>query len=270
MVTFVIFTIVMIVIFKFVLNTDSNSSIDGMSLNTKSKNISYYDFKQLVRNNQIDRVYISDMNIKAVSVVNGQRFIYIAKRVTPDDTLIPLMDKYNISYSGYSDSNWFSDVLFGWIVPVLIFFGIWMFLSSRVQKSMGSGILGVGSANRVINEEKPDISFKDVAGNKEAKNEVEEITDFLKHPSRYIELGAKIPKGVLLVGPPGTGKTLLAKAVAGEASVPFFSVSGSGFIEMFVGVGAARVRDLFEQAKKVAPSIIFIDEIDAIWKKPCK
>ena len=266
MVTFVIFTIVMIVIFKFVLNTDSNSSIDGMSLNTKSKNISYYDFKQLVRNNQIDRVYISDMNIKAVSVVNGQRFIYIAKRVTPDDTLIPLMDKYNISYSGYSDSNWFSDVLFGWIVPVLIFFGIWMFLSSRVQKSMGSGILGVGSANRVINEEKPDISFKDVAGNKEAKNEVEEITDFLKHPSRYIELGAKIPKGVLLVGPPGTGKTLLAKAVAGEASVPFFSVSGSGFIEMFVGVGAARVRDLFEQAKKVAPSIIFIDEIDAIGK----
>jgi cell division protease FtsH len=131
---------------------------------------------------------------------------------------------------------------------------------------MGGGILGVGKADKMINSEKPDTKFDDVAGVDEAKDEVMEIVDFLKYPERYIELGAKIPKGVLLVGPPGTGKTLLAKAVAGEASVPFFSVSGSGFMEMFVGVGASRVRDLFAQAKKEAPSIIFIDEIDAIGK----
>ncbi|MBD3798106.1 MAG: ATP-dependent zinc metalloprotease FtsH, partial [Campylobacterales bacterium] len=134
------------------------------------------------------------------------------------------------------------------------------------SKNMGGGILGVGKSDKLINSEKPNTKFSDVAGADEAKEEVKEIVDFLKYPERYIELGAKIPKGVLLVGPPGTGKTLLAKAVAGEASVPFFSVSGSSFIEMFVGVGASRVRDLFEQAKKESPSIIFIDEIDAIGK----
>ncbi len=131
---------------------------------------------------------------------------------------------------------------------------------------MGGGVLGMGKSNKLINSEKPEVKFTDVAGAEEAKEEVKEIVDFLKHPDRYIELGAKIPKGVLLVGPPGTGKTLLAKAVAGEADVPFFSVSGSSFIEMFVGVGASRVRDLFETAKKDAPAIVFIDEIDAIGK----
>ncbi|HIC43979.1 MAG TPA: ATP-dependent zinc metalloprotease FtsH, partial [Sulfurimonas sp.] len=136
----------------------------------------------------------------------------------------------------------------------------------RMQKSMGGGILGMGNSKKLINSEKPNTKFDDVAGADEAKEEVKEIVDFLKFPDQYISLGAKIPKGVLLVGSPGTGKTLLAKAVAGEADVPFFSVSGSSFIEMFVGVGAARVRDLFEQAKKDAPSIIFIDEIDAIGK----
>jgi len=128
------------------------------------------------------------------------------------------------------------------------------------------GILGIGSSKKMINSEKPNVKFDDMAGNKEAKEEVQEVVDFLKAPDRYVRLGAQIPKGVLLVGPPGTGKTLLAKAVAGEADVPFLSVSGSAFIEMFVGVGASRVRDLFEQAKKVAPAIIFIDEIDAIGK----
>jgi cell division protease FtsH len=152
------------------------------------------------------------------------------------------------------------------MLPILIFFAIWIFLAKRMQKCMGGGILGVGKAGKMINAEKPDTRFDDVAGAEEAKEEVKEIVDFLKYPERYMELGAKIPKGVLLVGPPGTGKTLLAKAVAGEASVPFFSVSGSSFIEMFVGVGASRVRDLFEQAKKEAPAIIFIDEIDAIGK----
>lgn len=141
-----------------------------------------------------------------------------------------------------------------------------MFLASRMQRNMGSGILGMGSSKKLVNSEKPKVKFSDVAGVQEAKEEVKEIVDFLKHPDRYINLGAKIPKGVLLVGPPGTGKTLLAKAVAGEADVPFFSVSGSSFIEMFVGVGASRVRDLFENAKKEAPAIVFIDEIDAIGK----
>ena len=141
-----------------------------------------------------------------------------------------------------------------------------MFLASRMQRNMGGGILGMGSSKKLVNSEKPKVKFADVAGVQEAKEEVKEIVDFLKHPDRYINLGAKIPKGVLLVGPPGTGKTLLAKAVAGEADVPFFSVSGSSFIEMFVGVGASRVRDLFENAKKEAPAIVFIDEIDAIGK----
>jgi cell division protease FtsH len=151
------------------------------------------------------------------------------------------------------------------MLPILIFFGIWIFLARKMSKGMG-GVLGAGKADKLIDSEKPDTRFDDVQGVEEAKDEVKEIVDFLKFPERYMELGAKIPKGVLLVGPPGTGKTLLAKAVAGEASVPFFSVSGSGFIEMFVGVGASRVRDLFAQAKKEAPSIIFIDEIDAIGK----
>ena len=155
---------------------------------------------------------------------------------------------------------------YGWLLPFLIIIAIWMFFAGRMQKNMGGGILGMGNSKKLINSEKPKTKFDDVAGADEAKEEVHEIVDFLKFPERYVELGAKIPKGVLLVGSPGTGKTLLAKAVAGEAEVPFFSVSGSSFIEMFVGVGAARVRDLFEQAKKDAPSIIFIDEIDAIGK----
>jgi cell division protease FtsH len=156
--------------------------------------------------------------------------------------------------------------MFGWLFPFLIIIAIWMFFAGRMQKSMGGGILGMGNSKKMVNSEKPKTKFDDVAGVEEAKEEVQEIVDFLKYPARYVEIGAKIPKGVLLVGSPGTGKTLLAKAVAGEADVPFFSVSGSSFIEMFVGVGAARVRDLFEQAKKDAPSIIFIDEIDAIGK----
>ena len=135
-----------------------------------------------------------------------------------------------------------------------------------MQKNIGGGILGIGSAKKLINSEKPKVKFDDVAGVEEAKEEVQEIVDYLKSPDKYLRLGAKIPKGILLVGPPGTGKTLLARAVAGEASVPFFSMSASSFIEMFVGVGASRVRDLFENAKKEAPAIVFIDEIDAIGK----
>ena len=199
----------------------------------------------------------------------GQNITYTARRVIPDETLIPELEKNGIGYGGVNEENLLSDILFGWVLPIFLFFAIWMFLVKRMQKSMGGGsggILGIGSSKKMINSEKPNVKFADMAGNKEAKEEVQEVVDFLKAPDRYVRLGAQIPKGVLLVGPPGTGKTLLAKAVAGEADVPFLSVSGSAFIEMFVGVGASRVRDLFEQAKKVAPAIIFIDEIDAIGK----
>ncbi|EMO8753556.1 ATP-dependent zinc metalloprotease FtsH, partial [Campylobacter jejuni] len=217
----------------------------------------------LIESGQINQVSIGQTTIKAIS--SSHNTVYTAKKVN-DPELVSLLDSKNIAYGAYSETNWFTDILFSWILPVFIFFGIWMFLASRMQKNMGSSILGIGSSKKLVNSEKPKVKFSDVAGVEEAKEEVKEIVDFLKYPERYIKLGAKIPKGLLLVGPPGTGKTLLAKAVAGEADVPFFSVSGSSFIEMFVGVGASRVRDLFENAKKEAPAIVFIDEIDAIGK----
>ncbi len=264
---FVIFSIVLIFIFKtFGESEEGVTNALQKSGATVTKNTNYQELKELITQGQINYIGIGQTTIKAVSDKSSQKTIYIVKRVSQDGAFLTFLDEQKIPYSGFSENNWFSDMIFGWVLPIFIFFGIWMFLASRMQKSMGSGILGIGSSKRLVNSEKPKIGFDDVAGNDEAKEEVKEIVEFLKHPDKYINLGAKIPKGVLLVGPPGTGKTLLAKAVAGEASVPFFSVSGSSFIEMFVGVGAARVRDLFEQAKKEAPSIIFIDEIDAIGK----
>ncbi|MBD5164638.1 ATP-dependent zinc metalloprotease FtsH [Helicobacter sp.] len=261
---FVIFAIIAIVIFRMV--SPASGEVSKLSGATTTKTINYYELKKLIENKEVDFVAIGQTNIKATSEKGGSKIAYNAQRVNPDNTLIPLLDEKGVEYTGYNESNWLSDMLFGWVLPVFIFFAIWMFLASRMQKNMGSGILGIGSSKKLVNAEKPNVKFEDMAGNAEAKDEVVEIVDFLKNPERYAALGAKIPKGVLLVGPPGTGKTLLAKAVAGEANVPFFSVSGSSFIEMFVGVGASRVRDLFENAKKEAPSIIFIDEIDAIGK----
>ena len=257
---FAIFAVIMIIAFRGL-----SGGLDGNLMEQAgSKNVTYSDLKEMIKNKQVGQVGISEFSIRAVS--NGEpKTVYIAKRVS-DPTLVSLLDEQKIPYSAYSEANWFSDLLFSWVLPVFIFFGIWMFLASRMQRNMGGGILGMGSSKKLVNSEKPKVKFADVAGVQEAKEEVKEIVDFLKHPDRYINLGAKIPKGVLLVGPPGTGKTLLAKAVAGEADVPFFSVSGSSFIEMFVGVGASRVRDLFENAKKEAPAIVFIDEIDAIGK----
>ncbi len=271
---FAIFSIVTIIIFRtFVSPEDGTMGSQNQLTNSgnnqavsQTKKINYYELKQLIQNKRLDFVAIGQSSIKAVGFENGNKVVYITQRVNPDDTLIPLLDETGVEYSGYSENNWFTDILFGWVLPIFIFFAIWMFLASRMQKNIGGGILGMGSSKKLVSAEKPKIKFDDVAGNDEAKEEVVEVVDFLKNPDRYVLLGAKIPKGVLLVGPPGTGKTLLAKAVAGEASVPFFSVSGSSFIEMFVGVGASRVRDLFENAKKDAPSIIFIDEIDAIGK----
>ena len=258
---FAIFAVVVVLVFKGL-----NGDVDGMPIVGQSavtaKNLSYSDIKEMIKNKQVAKVGISETSIKAVD--NGGA-VYTAKRVG-DSTLVPLLEEQKIPYGAYSETNWFTEMIFSWVLPIFIFFGIWMFLASRMQRNMGGGILGMGSSKKLVNSEKPKVKFADVAGVQEAKEEVKEIVDFLKHPDRYINLGAKIPKGVLLVGPPGTGKTLLAKAVAGEADVPFFSVSGSSFIEMFVGVGASRVRDLFENAKKEAPAIVFIDEIDAIGK----
>ncbi|WP_104721661.1 ATP-dependent zinc metalloprotease FtsH [Helicobacter mesocricetorum] len=261
---FVIFAIIAIVVFRFI--SPSGDSLNAFNGVNTTKTINYYELKKLIENKEVSFVAIGQTNIKATSMSNGSKIIYNAQRVNPDNTLIPLLDEKGVEYTGYNESNWLSDMLFGWVLPVFIFFAIWMFLANRMQKNMGSGILGIGSSKKLVNAEKPNVKFEDMAGNVEAKDEVVEVVDFLRNPDRYAALGAKIPKGVLLVGPPGTGKTLLAKAVAGEANVPFFSVSGSSFIEMFVGVGASRVRDLFENAKKEAPSIIFIDEIDAIGK----
>ncbi|QKF58628.1 ATP-dependent zinc metalloprotease FtsH [Aliarcobacter lanthieri] len=270
---FVIFAIVTIFAFKTIMPenemgvTNQNQAFSGSSAN---KTIAYSELKRLISAGKIEYVGIGNTQIRAISKNDGlQRITYTARRVVPDETLIPELEKNAIGYGGINEENVLSDILFGWVIPIFLFFAIWMFLVKRMQKSMGGGsggILGIGSSKKMINSEKPNVKFDDMAGNKEAKEEVQEVVDFLKAPDRYVRLGAQIPKGVLLVGPPGTGKTLLAKAVAGEADVQFLSVSGSAFIEMFVGVGASRVRDLFEQAKKVAPAIIFIDEIDAIGK----
>ena len=273
LVIFAIFSVLIILLFKTMVEPTNgmnsmgeNSAKAGGFTQATTRNINYYELKQLIKEGKINYVAIGQTMIKAVADNNGMRTIYYVKKVGEDNTLIPLLDKKKIPYGGYNETNWLTEILFSWVIPIFIFFGIWMLLTSRMQKNMGGGILGMGSSKKLVNSEKPKVTFDDVAGVEEAKEEVKEIVDFLKYPERYMNLGAQIPKGVLLVGPPGTGKTLLAKAVAGEADVPFFSVSGSSFIEMFVGVGASRVRDLFENAKKEAPAIIFIDEIDAIGK----
>ena len=272
LVVFIVFSIVTIMAFKSFfpeneMGTNTGTSVYGKSVN---KTIAYSEVKKMINNGQIEYVGIGETNIKAITKpIGGVVTTYTARKVGVDDTLIPVLEKQGINYGGVNEQNLLADMLFGWVLPLFFFFAIWMFLARRMSKSMGGGaggILGMGGAKKMINSEKPKVKFSDMAGNKEAKEEVSEIVEFLRNPDRYVNLGAQIPKGVLLVGPPGTGKTLLAKAVAGEADVEFLSVTGSSFIEMFVGVGASRVRDLFEQAKKNAPAIIFIDEIDAIGK----
>jgi cell division protease FtsH len=265
---FAIFSIVAILAFKSLFpQDDMNANKAAGVYGQTTKTVAYSDLKNLINQGAIEYVGIGNTSIKAIGKpMGGTQTAYKVRRVVPDDTLIPLLESKGIEYGGINEENVLGDILFGWVIPILIFFAIWSFLARRMSKNMGGGILGVGNAKKMINSEKPKVKFDDMAGNKEAKEEVTEIVDFLSDPVRYLNLGAQIPKGVLLVGPPGTGKTLLAKAVAGEADVEFLSVTGSSFIEMFVGVGASRVRDLFQQAQKVAPAIIFIDEIDAIGK----
>jgi cell division protease FtsH len=264
---FAIFSIVIILVFKSFVG-ESGSLSDMMTQNKNiavTKRVKYSTIKAKIKAGEIKNVKITPTSIEAISKGDGATIRYTAEQIPAfDKDLIPLLEDQNITYEGVMGNGVVAQLI-NMLLPILLFFGIWIFIAKKMSKGMGS-MLGAGKADKLINSEKPDTKFDDVQGVEEAKDEVKEIVDFLKYPERYMELGAKIPKGVLLVGPPGTGKTLLAKAVAGEASVPFFSVSGSGVIEMFVGVGASRVRDLFAQAKKEAPSIIFIDEIDAIGK----
>jgi cell division protease FtsH len=227
--------------------------------------IPYSQFEQLLRDHKIAEVGVSDRYIQGrlKEPLNGKSQ-FVTTRVDP--RFADELQKYGVTFTGEVDSTLVTDLL-SWVVPALLFFGVWMFLSRRVAQGLGGGLMSIGKSKaKIYVEADTGVRFDDVAGVDEAKDELREIVDFLKDPQQYGRLGARMPKGILLVGPPGTGKTLLAKAVAGQAKVPFFSISGSEFVEMFVGVGAARVRDLFEQARTKAPAIIFIDELDALGR----
>ena len=229
--------------------------------------VSYSEFEQALAEGRIAEITVFDRSISGrLKSPDGPKTTLVAVRVESD--LASRLDPYRVPYRRVVESNFLREIL-SWILPAAVFFGLWYFLIRRMTESSGGlgSFMSIGKSRaKVYVETATGVSFADVAGVDEAKGELEEIVDFLKHPQDYGRLGAHIPKGVLLVGPPGTGKTLLARAVAGEAGVAFFSISGSEFVEMFVGVGAARVRDLFEQARAHAPAIIFIDELDALGR----
>jgi cell division protease FtsH len=229
------------------------------------RQISYSEFKQAVRAGQVAEVTVGEQVIHGTYKrdTNGGRNFNAAR--IEDPKLLEDLDTAGVKYTGEFVSKWLPEVL-GWVVPLLLLFGIWSFFFRRMGSAEGGVMSFARSKHRVFAEDDVKVSFADVAGVDEAEQELKEIVEFLKTPKKYTTLGGRIPKGVLLVGPPGTGKTLLARAVAGEAKVPFFSLSGSEFVEMFVGVGAARVRDLFTQAEAKAPCIIFIDELDALGR----
>src|SRR5215218_9869174 len=229
--------------------------------------IPYSQFEQLLKDGKVAEIGISNRFIqgKLREPLDGKSK-FVTTRVDPD--FAQELQKYNVRYNGEVESTLLRDLL-SWVLPVLLFFGVWTYLGRRMAQGLGGpgGLMSIGKSKaKIYVESNTGVTFADVAGVDEAKDELREVVDFLKNPEEYGRLGGRMPKGVLLVGPPGTGKTLLAKAVAGEAKVPFFSISGSEFVEMFVGVGAARVRDLFEQARQKAPAIIFIDELDALGR----
>ena len=243
-------------------------SLSSYLFNPVVGNISYSEFKGLVKDGRIESCQITSSLIKGTLKVEDYRSekkkTFVTARVD-DPELVKELEAQGVKYSGNYENTWLQQFLFAWIIPIGIFFLIWRF----VFKKMGptGSIMSFGkSKGRIYAQEDLKFSFDDVAGIDEAKEELQEVVEFLKTPHKFTSLGGRIPKGVLLVGAPGTGKTLLAKAVAGEAGVPFFSISGSEFVEMFVGVGAARVRDMFSQAVQKAPCIIFIDELDALGK----
>ena len=228
------------------------------------QSVPYSQFRFWVEEGMIQECTIGTDWIRGKVVDGGEERGFTTGRVE-DPGLVALLEENQVRYSRQVENTWFT-TLMSWILPALIFVGIWMFMARRIGGGSG-GLMSIGKSKaKVYMEKGTGITFEDVAGVDEAKEELREVVEFLQTPSRFQALGGRIPRGVLLAGPPGTGKTLLAKAVAGETEVPFFSISGSDFVEMFVGVGAARVRDLFEQAKKHAPAIIFIDELDALGK----
>jgi cell division protease FtsH len=255
--------------------------VQAILLAPHSESLSYNEFKTLLKKGKLSDLVLDKQTITGTVAGDGLEGLlpkdkvealkraggthrFVTARVD-DPGLVAELEAANVKFTGSVENTWLSTLL-SWILPTLLFVGVWMFVMRRMSGTQG-GLLAVGKSKaKVYVQHSTGVTFDDVAGIDEARSELMEIVDFLKAPERYQRLGGKIPKGVLIVGAPGTGKTLLAKAVAGEAGVPFFSLSGSDFVEMFVGVGAARVRDLFAQAQEKAPSIIFIDELDALGK----
>ncbi|MET3841999.1 ATP-dependent zinc metalloprotease FtsH [Bradyrhizobium sp. OAE829] len=230
--------------------------------------IPYSEYQQLLKQGKVATVGISDRILQGTlkePLPSGQKQ-FVTTRVDPG--IAQELEKAGVLFTGQVESTLVRDLL-SWVMPVLLFFGLWWYIGKRAAEGggFGGGLMAIGKSKaKIYVESNTGVTFADVAGVDEAKDELREIVDFLKSPAGYGRLGGRMPKGVLLVGPPGTGKTLLAKAIAGEAKVPFFSISGSEFVEMFIGVGAARVRDLFQQAHQKAPAIIFIDELDALGR----
>ena len=241
--------------------------LNSLSSTAMMKTIPYSEFLKLAKEGKISEVAVSDNVIQGTMLSEdapgdkGETF----QTVRVDGEISGVLEQNGIKYSGRIQSNFLSGLL-AWVFPVLLFLGIWYFLMKRFQQQQG-GFMTLGKNKaKIYMDDDVQVNFEDAAGVDEAKQELVEIIDFLREPEQFTRIGGQIPRGILLVGPPGTGKTLLAKAVAGESQVPFFSLSGSEFVEMFVGLGAARVRDLFKQAKENAPCIIFIDELDALGK----
>jgi cell division protease FtsH len=229
------------------------------------KTIPYSQFLKLLEEGKVSEVAVSANLIQGRLAEGTENGGQLFRTVRVDPGVSDLLNQYKVVFKGEIESTFLRDLL-SWIVPVVLFVGIWAFMMRRMQgQQPGFMSLGKNKA-KIYMQEDLDVRFADVAGVEEAKQELVEVVEFLKEPGRFTRLGGKMPRGILLVGPPGTGKTMLAKAVAGESGVPFFSLSGSEFVEMFVGLGAARVRDLFVQAKQKAPCIIFIDELDALGK----
>ena len=230
------------------------------------ENIPYSEFVKLVKEGKVAEIAISENDIQGRMIPSDgssdKGALFRTVRVDPG--ISELLEENNVTYSGRIESNFLGTIM-SWVIPIALFFGIWMFMMRRFQQQSGFMTIGKNKA-KIYMEDDVSIRFKDAAGVDEARQELEEVTSFLQEPGRYTRVGGQIPRGILLVGPPGTGKTLLAKAVAGESGVPFFSLSGSEFVEMFVGLGAARVRDLFKEAQEKAPCIIFLDELDALGK----
>src|SRR5215218_637000 len=227
--------------------------------------VSYSDFKNLVRDGKVQEVTVAEDRVRGQLKQGGEKTrAFTAVRIE-DPKLVEDLEKNGVKYTGEVASRWVAELL-GWVIPIVFLIGLWSFFFSRMGGAEGGVMSFARSRAKIYSDDDVKVRFGDVAGVDEAEEELREIVEFLKNPRKYTSIGGRIPKGVLLVGPPGTGKTLLARAVAGEATVPFFSLSGSEFVEMFVGVGAARVRDLFNQAEAKAPCIIFIDELDALGK----